>query len=54
MLRGFLRAAVAGASAIVLLAPAQASEPDVGRASWTGLYLGLCHNLTENISQRCA
>jgi outer membrane immunogenic protein len=42
MLRSFVRAAVAGASAIVLLAPGtQASEPDVGRSSWTGLYLGL-------------
>jgi opacity protein-like surface antigen len=39
--RGWL-AAVIGASAAVVLAPsAQADGPDVGRASWTGLYLGL-------------
>jgi outer membrane immunogenic protein len=43
MFRKGLRAAVVGASAMLLLGPsAGASEPDQGRpSSWTGLYLGL-------------
>jgi len=41
MLRTVFRAAVAGASAIVLLGPgARADEPDAGRVSWSGFYVG--------------